>query len=354
MTHDNDNPVLLGQRKVDHLNLCNDAQVEARGRSTLLEQVHLMHDSLPELAFADLNTQVELCGRTLAAPLMVSGMTGGADAAREINRTIARVAERYGLAFGVGSQRAMLRDPALTASYEVRDVAPNLVLFGNIGAVQATTSTTSEISELVKRIGADALCVHLNPGQEMIQAHGDRDFQGCADAIERLANELHVPVIAKETGCGMSRRTLARLRKAGITTVDVSGAGGTTWVGVEALRARGVQAQLGELLWDWGVPTAPSIAWAAESGMVTIASGGIRNGLDAARAIALGARVASSALPWLRATMARGEEGAQQVAEEQLLALRTIMVLTGSADVAALQRAPRLYGSELQQWLNHT
>jgi len=353
MTHDNDSPVLLAQRKVDHLNLCNDAPVEARGRSTLLEQVHLMHDSLPELTFDALNTRVELCGRTLAAPLMVSGMTGGADAARDINRTIARVAERHGLAFGVGSQRAMLRDPSLTSSYEVRDVAPDVVLFGNIGAVQAAASSTAEIRELVRRIGADALCVHLNPGQEMIQAHGDRDFRGCADAIERLANELDVPVIAKETGCGMSRRTLARLRKAGITTVDVSGTGGTTWVGVEALRARGVQAQLGELLWDWGVPTAPAVAWAAQSGMVTIASGGIRNGLDAARAIALGARVASSALPWLRATMSRGEEGAEQVAEEQLLALKTVMMLTGSADVASLQRVPRLYGSELQQWLIH-
>jgi isopentenyl-diphosphate Delta-isomerase len=353
MTHDNDNPVLLGQRKVDHLNLCNDADVESRGRTTLLEQVHLMHDSLPELSFAQLNTEVALCGRTLRAPLMVSGMTGGADVAREINRTIARVAERYGLAFGVGSQRAMLRDLTLTASYEVRDVAPDVVLFGNIGAVQAASSSTAEIRELVKRIGADALCVHLNPGQEMIQEHGDRDFRGCIDAIDRLANELDVPVIAKETGCGMSRRTLARLRQAGITTVDVSGTGGTTWVGVEALRARGAQAQLGELLWNWGVPTAPSVAWAAQSGMITIASGGIRNGLDAARAIVLGATVASSALPWLRATMTRGAEGAQEVAEEQLLALRTVMLLTGSADVAALQRAPRVYGDELQRWLNH-
>lgn len=353
MTHDNDNPVLLGQRKVDHLNLCNESDVESRGRTTLLEQVQLMHDSLPELSFEQLNTEVKLCGRTLRAPLMVSGMTGGADAAREINRTIARVAERYGLAFGVGSQRAMLRDPALAASYEVRDVAPDVVLFGNIGAVQAASSSTAEIRELVKRIGADALCVHLNPGQEMIQEHGDRDFRGCIDAIERLANELEVPVIAKETGCGMSKRTLARLQEAGITTVDVSGTGGTTWVGVEALRARGVQAQLGELLWNWGVPTAASVAWAAQSGMVTIASGGIRNGLDAARAIVLGASVASSALPWLRATMARGAEGAQEVAEEQLLALRTVMLLTGSADVAALQRAPRVYGDELQRWLNH-
>ncbi len=346
-----DDPALLGKRKTDHIELCRDADVEYRRRGTLLDEVTLLHDALPEFAVDEVDLASRLAGRRLRAPLLVTGMTGGATEAAAINRGLARVAQELGIAFGVGSQRAMLRDPALAATYQVRDVAPDVVLLGNIGAVQAAAMSTAEARELVEAIGADALCVHLNPAQEMIQEHGDRDLRGCLDAIGRLAAELPVPVIAKETGCGMSPRVLDRLAAVGVRTVDVSGAGGTTWVGVEALRATTTRT-LGETLWDWGIPTAACVAWAARRDLHVIASGGIRDGLDVARAIALGADVVGSALPWLRAFTSGGEEAALAMGRELIHTVRTVAVLTGSRDLRELQRAPRVLGAELTRYLD--
>ena len=349
-----DDPSTLSRRKVDHLELCRDEAVEARQRTTLLDQVHLLHDSLPELDVDAIDLSTELLGRRLAVPFMISGMTGGAAQAREVNRVLAAVANDRGMAFGVGSQRAMMRDPELAATYAVRDVAPDVLLLGNIGGVQAAESSTAQIRELVDAIEADALCVHLNPGQEIVQGrgHGDRDFRGVADAIARLVSDLGVPVVVKETGCGLGPRTLDRLSAAGARTVDVSGLGGTTWVGVETLRGEGVAQSVGDVLWDWGVPTAASVAWAAERGFDVIASGGLRTGLDAARALALGASVASAALPWLRAAMNGGRDAAEQVADTFAETLRAVMLLTGSADLAALRAAPRVIGPDLTRWIH--
>lgn len=348
-----DDPSLLGQRKIDHLVLCRDEAVEYRAQSTLLEEVRLLHSSLPELDAAEIQLATTVAGLQLAAPILISGMTGGASLASEVNRTLAQVAEQFGFGFGVGSQRAMLRDPALLATYAVRDVAPRVVLLGNIGAVQAAACSSQEIAELVSAIDANALCIHLNPAQEIVQAHGDRNFRGCLDGIARAVRDLSVPVIVKETGCGLSPAVLARLAEIGVKTVDVSGAGGTTWVGVETLRAEGRLRTLGETLWDWGTPTAASIVYARRAGMEVIASGGIRNGLDSARAIALGATAASSALPWLRAAMSSGgAEAARELAHQTIETLRAVMLLTGSDGVAALQRAPRVLGRPLRDWLD--
>ncbi|TVQ97054.1 MAG: type 2 isopentenyl-diphosphate Delta-isomerase [Deltaproteobacteria bacterium] len=352
MTIDHDDPALLSERKVDHLELCRRQDVEYRDRTTLLEEVQLLHDTLPEVHADRIDLGTRLCGRSLRLPFMISGMTGGAREAAAVNRTLAAVAQARGLAFGVGSQRAMLRDPGLRETYAVRDVAPDIFLCGNIGVTQAVELGVDGLGELVEAIGADALCVHLNPAQETIQDHGDRDFTGCVEAIGRAVEGLPVPVIAKETGCGMSPRPLARLAGVGVRTVDVSGAGGTTWVGVEALRGSPRRRALGELLWDWGVPTAAAVVWGRRAGMEVIASGGLRNGLDAARAIALGASVASAALPWLRAAMDGGEQAALDLADHWEDALRAVCLLTGSADLDALRRAPRILGPTLRQWVD--
>ncbi len=341
----------ISQRKVDHIELCAEDEVEYRGKTTLLEDVELLHDSLPELDFDAIDTSITAFGKTLDAPFVVSGMTGGAERAREINRTLASVAQELGLAFGVGSQRAMLRDRGLVDTYAVRDVAPDVLLFGNIGAVQAAECTTSEVQDLVGAIDADALCVHLNPGQELIQPGGDRDFRGCIEALARLVADLGVPVIAKETGCGMGMATLRRIATTGVEWVDVSGAGGTTWIGVETLRARDHQRDVGEIFWDWGVPTAASVVWAHRTGLNCIASGGLRNGLDAARAIALGARLAGMALPWLRAAHGEdGENAARNFGETLRRTLKTAMLLTGSQDLDALRGTPRIIGARLERW----
>jgi len=352
MDSNNENAALLEQRKTEHIDLCETQDVEATSATTLLEQVHLLHHSLPELDDADLSTSVEFLGRHQALPWVIVGMTGGATRAQDINRRLAAFAQQHGLAMGLGSQRAMLRNPELARTYQVRDVAPDILLFGNIGAVQAAQSPTTEIADLVATVGANALCVHLNPAQELIQEHGDRSFRGCMEAINRLQQELPVPVIVKETGCGMSPAVLAMLRRHHVRAVDVSGAGGTTWTGVETLRARGAHEVLGRTFWDWGIPTAVSTIWAAEAGFEVIASGGVRSGMDAVRALAAGARLAGAALPFLRALADGGEPALNTLLEEWNLTLRTALMLTGSATPADLAWAPRVMGPELQRWLN--
>jgi isopentenyl-diphosphate delta-isomerase len=299
----------------------------------------------------DLSTPF-VAGRTLRAPLCISGMTGGAEEASLLNRQLAQVAQEMGIAFGVGSQRAMLIDPSLTETFSVRDVAPDVVLLANIGVVQAAQSDTDQIHAMIEAIGADALCVHLNPAQELIQEGGDRDFRGCKEALRRLSQQLHVPIIAKETGCGVSPQTAATLKELGVQWVDVSGAGGTTWVGVEALRARPGRRQIGEDFWEWGVPTAAAVGYARRQGLRSIASGGIRNGHDVARALAMGASVASMALPFLRAARQGGVEGALRFTERVLDGLKTAMILTGARTPAQLAQAPRVLGPNLTRWLS--
>ncbi|MEM1347380.1 MAG: type 2 isopentenyl-diphosphate Delta-isomerase [Myxococcota bacterium] len=342
----------ISSRKDDHIDLTLHAQVEYEHKTTLLEAVELMHDSLPELAVADVDLTTSFEGKALEAPIQITGMTGGAARAGSINRELARVAQELGVVFGVGSQRAMLKHPELAETYVVRDVAPDIVLLGNIGIVQAADMGTREAEDLVGAIDADALCVHLNPGQELIQPEGDRDFTGCVDALTRLASELSVPVIAKETGCGLSAHTLDKIKRAGVSWVDVSGAGGTTWIGVETLRVPAHQRTLGQQLWEWGTPTAASIVYAKRRGLRTIATGGLRNGLDVARALALDADIAGMALPWLKAAHSGGADAALAYGQDLVHTLRTIMTLTGAGDLAQLRAVPKLIKPELKVWID--
>lgn len=340
----------IRQRKADHLDLCATEQVAFRAETTLLEQVRFVHQSLPELALDELDLSVELLGKVLRAPLVISAMTGGHERAQEINRTLAAVAQRRGYAFGLGSQRAMLLRPESVSTYRVRDVAPDMLLLGNIGVVQARDMSTADVARLVADVGADALCVHLNPAMELVQPEGDRDFRGCVATLARLVKELPVPVVAKETGNGLSRTALRQLRDVGVRCVDTSGAGGTSWVGVETLRAEGGQRELGEALWDWGVPTAASVVYAAEAGMTTIATGGVRTGHDVARAIALGAAVGGIARPVFMALAAGGEAGVEAFLDGVERELRAVMLLTGSRSVQDLCAAERRIGARLREW----
>jgi isopentenyl-diphosphate delta-isomerase len=341
----------IRQRKADHLALCATDEVAFRGRTTLLECVELVHDSLPELAMSDLELGVSMFGKRLRAPLLIAAMTGGTEAAGQVNHTLAKIAERRGYAFGLGSQRAMQRAPETAWTYEVRKVAPTTLLFGNVGVIQAREQSTETLDRLVRDIGADALCVHMNPAMEVIQPEGDRDFRGGLDTFARLKRELSLPVIAKETGNGIGPRTAHRLREIGIGTIDVSGAGGTSWVGVETLRAEGDAREIGQRFWDWGVPTAASIVYARRAGHDVIATGGIRNGVDVARAIALGATIAGIARPVLQALNEGGEAGAEAFLERVERELATVLLLTGSRTLAQLERAPRVLRGELNDWL---
>ncbi len=340
----------IGERKASHLRLCAEEDVEHRG-TTLLEEVRLLHDALPELSVADVDLSAEILGRRLHAPLLISGMSGGTPEAGELNRALATVAQKCGLGFGVGSQRPMLLHPETAESYRVRDVAPDILLLGNVGVVQAREAGLARVAGLVEAIGADALCVHLNAAQELVQEEGDRDFRGTLDAIAALVDGLPVPVIVKETGCGLGPRALGRLRALGVQWVDVSGAGGTSWTAVESLRGTERQRALGSELREWGIPTAAAIVYAQREGLGTIASGGIRSGLDAARALALGASAVSLALPLLRAHAIGGLDAALTAAGRVVDGLRAVVLLTGSRRPEDLARAPRVIGPALRAWL---
>lgn len=341
----------LLSRKASHLDLCIAEDVEHRG-GTLLGDVRLLHDALPELALEEVDLSAQLFGRRLAAPILISGMTGGTPGAAEVNRALAAVAQKCGLGMGVGSQRAMLERPETTATFRLRDIAPDAVVLANLGAVQARDAGAARVHELVEAIEADALCIHLNVAQELVQAEGDRDFRGCLDAIASLAATLPVPVIAKETGCGLAPAVLERLRGAGVAWVDVSGTGGTSWTGVEALRGPARQRALGAELREWGIPTAASIVYARRAGLGTIASGGLRTGLDAAQAFALGADAVALALPFLRAHATGGVDAALDTAERLISTLRAVLLLTGCRDTTALRDAPRVLGPALRSWID--
>ena len=347
----------IGQRKADHLALCATDEVAFRDKTTLFEQVRFVHDALPDLDAGALDTSCRVLGKALRAPLLIAAMTGGTEEASRINRELAAIAEERGLGFGLGSQRAMHLRSETTASYAVRDVAPTTLVLGNLGVVQAREMSTAEIEALARGIGADALCIHLNPAMELVQPGGDRDFRGGLDTIARLVRELPLPVVVKETGCGLSRGVGERLVSVGVRHVDTSGAGGTSWVAVETKRAEAAQDHasraLGEALWDWGIPTAASVGMLAPLGFTTIvATGGVATGLDVARALALGASAAGIARPMLKALKAGGRDAALALLDGILAELRAVMLLTGSADVAALRKAPRLLGAELRLWLD--
>lgn len=341
----------ISARKRSHLELCEHSAVEYSGKTTLLEEVELVHDALPDLALDEIDSSVTFLGHRLRAPLLITGMTGGTAEAAAINQGLAAVAERHGIAFGLGSQRAMQREPELGFSFRVREHAPTTLVLANLGLVQAAELPTGDIEALVGAVGADALCIHLNPAQELIQPGGDRDFRRGLDTFRRLVGELSVPVIAKETGCGISRAVASRLCGVGVRALDVAGAGGTSWVKVEALRADAHRAALGADFADWGIPTAAAVLGVRGLPCEVVASGGIRTGLDVAKVLALGARVAGVALPVFRAWRDGGAPAADAYVRRLIDGLRTAMVLTGSRTCADLAAAPRVLGGKLRDWL---
>jgi isopentenyl-diphosphate delta-isomerase len=346
----------IGSRKADHLALCATDEVAFREKTTLFEQVRIVHDALPDLDADALDTSCTLFGKKLRAPIVIAAMTGGTEEAARVNRELAALAEERGYGFGLGSQRAMHVRPESAATYGVREAAPSTLVLGNIGVVQARKMTVGEVQALVKGVGADAVCIHLNPAMELVQPGGDRDFRGGLEAITRLVRELPFPVVVKETGCGISSHVGKRLLAAGVRHVDVSGAGGTSWVAVETKRAEAAAdaraRALGEALWDWGIPTAASVGALAPLGFETIiATGGVATGMDVARALAMGASAAGIARPALQALVTGGRPGAAAFFEAVETELRAVMLLSGAANVDGLRKVPRVLGSELRAWL---
>ena len=345
-------PTDIAQRKADHLHIAASG-AGGFARTSLLECVQLVHTALPELALDEIDLSTTLLGRRLAAPLMIAGMTGGTKEGGTINRILAATAEKLGIAFGLGSLRPMLDRPALAATFQVRKLAPSVFLFANLGLAQLREMKTSEVTGAMDRVAADALCIHLNAGQELAQPGGDCDFRGGLATIRRLCADLGRPLLIKETGCGISPSVARALQDVGVSAIDVSGAGGTSWIAIESLRARGKQAARGRELREWGIPSAACVGWLAASGVHAeiVASGGVRTGLDAARALALGARAVALAQPALVAARQGGERGALAYLSGVVDGLRRVCLLSDQRKASDLVRAPRVITGELGQWL---
>lgn len=336
----------LSERKLQHLRLSLEESVQST-RATGFERWYFLHRALPELDLDAVDTSARFLGRTLRLPLLLSSMTGGAQGTGDINRRLALVAQTMGLAFGVGSQRAGLTHKDLRASYQVRMVAPDVLLFANLGAVQLNYRIgRDECLEAIEMIGADALILHLNPLQEALQPEGDHNFKGLRERIAQLCRELPVPVVVKEVGCGISGAVARELAAAGVSAIDVAGAGGTSFARVEAFRReRAEDVELALAFSDWGIPTAEALRQVREAlpEMPLIASGGIRHGVDAAKAIALGADLVGFARPILAAA-AEGEEPVRRMLEGFAWQLRVAMFCAGASTLPALKTLPVIEG----------
>jgi isopentenyl-diphosphate delta-isomerase len=326
----------LRDRKAEHIRLALDRRMQLEAH--FFEQYHFEHEGLPEIDFDEIDTSVEFLGKRLAAPFLVSCMTGGTQSAAEINRNLATAAERVGVAFGVGSQRKALEDPQTARSFEVRSVAPTIPLLANLGAVQLNYGCgLDECRRVVDMIEADALVFHLNPLQEAIQPEGQVDFRGLLAKMADVVDKIDVPVIAKEIGCGLTAKTARELARIGIRIVDTAGLGGTSWARIEAKRADDVA--LGETFAGWGVPTPESIAQvAAVPGLQVIGSGGLRDGIDAAKAIALGADMAGMAYPFLAAAT-QSADAVEAKILKSVRELKIAMFCVGAKDLSALREA---------------
>jgi isopentenyl-diphosphate delta-isomerase len=343
------------QRKAEHVDIILKEKVEAE--HNFWNDVHLIHESLPEVDYEEIDISTKLFGRKLNAPIVIASMTGGFEAAKEINANLARAAAEVGVALGVGSQRAALEHPELEDTYAVVKDYDVPLRFANIGAPQLVEqegkgSYGFEEAQLAMRmVGAHVLLVHMNFLQEAVQPEGDKRAKGCLSAIQRLA--LRLPVVAKETGAGISRSMAVELKTAGVIGIDVGGLGGTSFSAVEYYRARkegqAMKERLGAAFWNWGIPTPASVVM-ARTGLPVIATGGVRSGIDVARAICLGASAAGLAKPMLEAA----KQSADAVVKElQLIVeeLKTAMFLTGCANLNDLAGAQCIVTRPTADWM---
>ncbi|MBE0519020.1 MAG: type 2 isopentenyl-diphosphate Delta-isomerase [Thermoplasmata archaeon] len=347
---------LIERRKSDHIEIC--AREELVAGYSYWDDVRLIHNALPEVDLADIDTSTVLFGRKLDAPIIISAMTGGYGKAEEINRTLAEVAEHFGIGLGVGSQRAALENPELVRTYSVIREFEVPLRIGNLGAPQLVGQGSKVPLDVdagraaMDMVDAHILAIHLNYLQEVVQPEGDTQARGCLEAISEFSSSL--PVLAKETGAGISRSTALKLKKAGVKGIDVGGMGGTSFSAVEYFRAKSAgdvtRINLGETFWDWGIPTPVSIQLSTV-GVPLIATGGVRSGLDVARAMAIGSSAAGLAGRLLPAAL-EGKDSLMLEMGTMIQELKTAMFLVGAENIEQLSATHALLTGRSREWLN--
>jgi len=345
------------QRKADHINKCLNENVQAKEATTGFEDIHFIHKALPEIDRQKIDLSTYFLGHKFNAPLIVGAMTGGTEEAERINANIAEAVEKLGLGMGVGSQRAAIENPKLVETFAVaRKKAPTAFLIANIGGVQLVNGYgIAQAKKAIKMIDADALAIHLNAMQEAIQPEGQTNFKGVLAKIGEIAGELDVPVIVKETGSGIAAEEAKELVAAGVKAIEIGGLGGTSFAAVEYYRTESkensLQRFLGEAFWDWGISTAVSLAEITQTVRTSVvASGGIRNGADIAKALALEANMASLSQPILQ-TANKGAEETENLLSRLVEELRNVMFLVGAEKVDKLVTTPIVITGETSKWL---
>jgi len=346
---------LIEERKEDHVEICLKEDVKAH--YSYWDDIHFMHHALPEINFSDVDTKTKIFGKDLSAPIIISAITGGYDKAKDINKNLAEAASKLNIGLGVGSQRAALENNSLVGTYSVVKEYDIPLVIGNVGAPQLISQTDSEvldtenIQEAFDMIDADVLAIHLNYLQEVVQPEGNVNAKGCLAEIKRLA--LKYPIIAKETGSGISRKTAQALRKAGVIGIDVGGLSGTSFSAVEVFRAKNkgdtLREGIGRTFWDWGIPTPVSVV-EADVGLEIIATGGIRNGMDVARALILGADGAGMAGALLKAATQSPEKVEEQI-KGVIHELKVTMFLTGSRNLSELRKQEVVVTGRTRDWM---
>lgn len=342
----------IEKRKKDHLELCAKKDVSFHKKTTLLEEVELSYKALPELSMSEIDLSTTFLGKKFSFPFLVSAITGGAQVSKKVNLEIASACQEIGIGMGLGSMRAMIQQPSLMETYFVRDVAPDIFLTGNIGAAQLKQFTPDTVNEALDAIEADALAIHVNAAQEAVQPEGDVDFSGVISKIAEYSDKIKVPVYVKEVGHGISFEVAQALKETNIQAIDVQGAGGTSWTAVDALRHK---KGFGLIFRDFGLPTAVSLIETKSALVGTnkkiIASGGIRTGIDAVKALVLGADLVGCALPILQAQQTKGIKGIK----EYLLGFKKEMQITsfliGCKDINEIHSEKALLLGKLKEWV---
>jgi len=342
------------RRKVEHIDICVENEVQSRSIGTGFQDVSLIHNALPGIALEDIDLSTTLFGHKLGAPIIIEAMTGGTEKAAKINEVLAGAAENFQLALGVGSQRVALEDRDLEYTFQVaREKAPHAFLIGNLGSLQILNNGLTNVQRAIEMIRADAFAIHLNSLHEAMQLEGDTSFIGLLEKIREITSQVHVPVLAKETGAGFAFEEAQRLEEVGVKGIDIGGAGGTSWAAVESYRARmrgdAYHESLGHIFWDWGIPTAIStIEVSQRTKLIVIASGGIRTGIDAVKAITLGADAVGLALPLLKPAL---EGKLNNVLRKLIDEMKITMFLLGATSLAELQQQPVVITGKTAQWL---
>ncbi len=356
---DSDYVEQIKRRKREGIEIPLKENVQGKRNSTCLEYVKLFHNALPEINFDEIDLGTTFLNKSFSAPLIIDSMTGGTDEAFSINKRLGQIAERYGLGMGLGSQRAGLKSEKLVESYSIaRKVAPSAFLIANIGGAQLSEGlSNSDVLKIVKMIDANALAIHLNPLQELIQPEGEPRFKGILQRITNLVNDIEIPIIVKEVGSGISDDVAIRLENSGVRSINVAGSGGTSWAGIEKIRAHlhnnYIKSELGDLFWDWGIPTALSILLVSKSvDIPIIASGGLRNGLEIAKCLIIGSNMCAMAYPFLKKA-AESEEELEKYTQLVLSEIKATMFLLGAKDILSLKNTRYILTDKLANVLGN-